>query len=175
MKKQNLPLRFALVFLILMVCFYLFYNSSYNHDNIQPSILNFQAYLGALIISLFDSSVQVIANLVRGNGFSVEVSKGCDGMEVTALLIAGILAFPSSWKEKSKGLLWGVLIIGILNILRIPILYWAGSRISKELFDFIHVQGGFILFVTISIGIWAYWIMSILNDRSAKAKKEVNV
>jgi hypothetical protein len=41
-------------------------------------------------------------------GFNMSVSGGCDGLEVTALLVAGILAFPSTWKEKWKGLLYGV-------------------------------------------------------------------
>ena len=169
-KYSKLPGTFALVFVILLVCFYFFYNSELNKSHLQPVVLNLQAQLGTFLINLFDSSVSVHGNVIHGNSFSMELSKGCDGIEVTALLLAGILAFPSNWKEKFKGLFWGVSIIALLNILRIPLLYWAGSRISTELFDLIHVQGGFIFFVSVTILIWAYWIINLINQRQAELK-----
>ena len=75
------------------------------------------------------------------------------------------LAFPSSWVEKGKGLLYGVLILTVLNLLRLPILYIVGANGSLALFEFFHVQGGFIVFIGITVFIWCYWIIKVLNNR----------
>ena len=58
-------------------------------------------------------------------GFGVEMRDGCNGINVTILLWAAILAFPAPWKLKAYGLAVGTLAItgdytqtadGILNV-----------------------------------------------------------
>lgn len=167
-EDRSIPLRFLGVFILLMGGFYLFYFSDFNSTYIHPYILSAQASIGAFLIGLFNSSATSMGEVIQTNDFSMNVSGGCDGMEVTALLISSIIAFPSTWAEKWKGLGVGLAILTVLNVLRLPVLYWAGAKVSQELFDFLHVQGGFILFISISILIWGLWIIRILNERKQK-------
>ena len=164
-KDQSTALQFLGLFALLLGLFYAFYFSSFNIQNLQPSILNGQARIGAFLLRLMGQPVQAVNQFINGDKFSMNVSGGCDGLEVTALLIAGILAFPSSWREKSKGLLYGVAFLTVLNIMRLPVLYFAGAKGSMALFDFLHVQGGFVIFISITMLIWGYWVIQVLNQR----------
>ncbi|MEZ4955354.1 MAG: archaeosortase/exosortase family protein [Saprospiraceae bacterium] len=162
---QSIALRFLGLFALLLGLFYAFYYSNFNLKNIHPSILNAQAKLGSFLVNLFGQSTYADNQYIGGDGFNMSVSGGCDGLEVTALLVSGILAFPSTWKEKWKGLLYGGSILTVLNILRLPMLYFAGAKGSQALFDFLHVQGGFVIFISITMFIWGYWVIQVLNHR----------
>jgi exosortase/archaeosortase family protein len=164
-ENQSIALRFLGLFAFLLGLFYAFYYSNFNLKNIHPSIVNAQAKLGSFLVNLFGQSTYADNQYIGGDGFNMSVSGGCDGLEVTALLVSGILAFPSTWKEKWKGLLYGGSILTVLNILRLPILYFAGAKGSQALFDFLHVQGGFVIFISITMLIWGYWVIQVLNQR----------
>ena len=168
-QDQSIALHFLGLFALLIGLFYAFYFSNFNIKNIHPIILHAQAKLGSFLVNLMGQSTYADKQYICGDGFNMSVSGGCDGLEVTALLVAGILAFPSSWKEKWKGLLYGVSLLTVLNILRLPILYFAGAKGSQALFDFLHVQGGFIIFISITMLIWGYWVIQVLNQRKVAA------
>ncbi len=164
-QDQSVALRFLGLFALLIGLFYTFYFSNFNVANIHPHILSAQAKAGAFLLQLMGQSVMAEDQYISGSEFSMSVSGGCDGLEVTALLIAGILAFPSTWREKGRGLLFGLAILTVLNILRLPALYFAGAKGSTELFDLLHVQGGFVIFISITMLIWGYWVIKVLNQR----------
>ena len=169
-QDQSIALRFLGTFALMIGGFYAFYFSNFNITHIHPHILYAQAKLGSFFVNLMGQSTQADAQYIGGDGFNMSVSGGCDGLEVTALLVAGILAFPSTWKEKWKGLLYGVGILTVLNILRLPMLYFAGAKGSTALFDFLHVQGGFVIFISITMLIWGYWVIQVLNQRKLVAE-----
>ncbi|MEO1259152.1 MAG: archaeosortase/exosortase family protein [Bacteroidota bacterium] len=169
--NQSTALRFIGLFALLLGLFYTFYYSKLNIENIHPHVLNAQAKLGSFLVNLLGQSTYADAQYIGGDGFNMSVSGGCDGLEVTALLVAGVLAFPSSWKEKWNGLLYGVGILTILNILRLPMLYFAGAKGSRALFDFLHIQGGFVIFISITMLLWGYWVIQVLNQRKLANEK----
>ena len=59
-------------------------------------------------------------------GFGVEMRDGCNGINVTILLWAAILAFPAPWKLKAYGLAVGTLAIQLLNLARFISLFYIG-------------------------------------------------
>jgi exosortase H (IPTLxxWG-CTERM-specific) len=71
------------------------------------------------------------------SGFAVEMKDGCNGVFVTILLWAAILAFPASWRMKFLGLLAGSLAIQIANEARFISLFYLGQY-SRSWFDFAH-------------------------------------
>ncbi len=164
-RNQSISLRFLGRFALMLGAFYVFYYSDFNLTRIHPHILNAQAKVGAFLLRLMGQSAVADGIYINGDEFRMSVSGGCDGLEVTALLIAGILAFPSTWPEKWKGLLYGVGILTVMNILRLPMLYFAGAKGSRSLFDLLHVQGGFVIFISITMLIWGYWVIRVLNQR----------
>ena len=160
--NRSPALRFFGLFLLGMAAFYALYFSPFFAKTVHPPILNFQANIGSFLIGLTGIATDVAGSVIKGKEFSMDISGGCDGLEVTAILVAGILAFPSLWTSKFKGLGFGILALAVLNMLRYPVLYYAGAFGSANLFDFLHIQGGFIIFVSITIiiwGIWANWAM----------------
>jgi exosortase H (IPTLxxWG-CTERM-specific) len=71
------------------------------------------------------------------SGFAVEMKDGCNGVNVTILLWAAMLAFPTLWTWKIAGLLAGSVIIQALNLVRFISLFYIGQY-STTWFDFTH-------------------------------------
>ena len=165
--SRSPAVRFLSVFLLGMIGFYAFYYSPWYVINIHPLVVGVQAKIGALLTSLLGIDVFTLGPSIKGDKFAMDISAGCDGLEVTAILAMAILAFPTKWIYKLKGLAVGVSLIAFLNVLRFPLLYFTGMRGYNELFDFLHIQGGFIIFIGISLVIWVAWInWTIQSDRS---------
>lgn len=59
-------------------------------------------------------------------GFAVSTKAGCNGVEAAVVVIAGIVAFPASLKNKAIAFLAGFLVIQALNIVRIISLFYLG-------------------------------------------------
>ena len=85
--------------------------------------------------------------------------------QVAALEARGLV----SWREKWPGLLTGVLVLSILNILRIAGLYLAGLY-WPSLFEILHLHGGVVIFLMFSIVLWLIWVNRILNRRQTNQK-----
>lgn len=162
-KDKHPILQFLLGFVGCMALFYLIYFSSFYQNQIERPIVVAQANIANGLLHLFGYHTTVMGSAIGSDNFSVDIQNGCDGLEAIAILVSGILIFPASRRQKGKGLLWGVGILVILNLLRIAGLYLAGVYFSKMVFDLLHVQGGFIIFTLISVVIlftWMNWVMT---------------
>lgn len=171
-KNQSPAVRPMVVFLGSMLVFYMIYLSEFFITNLDPIITGAQANIGSFLTNIFGKSTTAAGSVVSGKDFSMDISGGCDGIEVMAILIAGILAFPASWSARLKGILAGGALLAVLNLLRFPALYFAGASGSMELFDFLHIQGGFIIFVTITIVIWLYWASWSMKSANGELRME---
>jgi exosortase/archaeosortase family protein len=72
-------------------------------------------------MGLFDPAVGCSENYLLYNGITkLVVVEGCDGITFVALIIAAVLPFPASWREKAIGIAWlvpGVLMANWLRLL----------------------------------------------------------
>lgn len=137
----------------------------------MPGLLNIQAKLASGVLSLIGEKTWVEGDNIIGEKFKVSIKGGCDGMEATALYVIAILALPLvSFKEKRPGLLYGLLILFVLNIIRIALLYYAGIYWPKG-FEFMHLHGGVIVFTMISVLLWLIWVNRILAKRQMSESK----
>lgn len=157
-KDRNPVMKFLLGFVGCMVIFYLFYHSSLYKNHLEAPLLGFQANLSNVFLNLFGYETTVSDTTIAGEGFSVNIKSGCDGLEAMAILLSGILIFPTPFRLKLPGLLWGILTLFILNLLRIAGLYLTGLHFSQTVFDIFHIQGGFIIFTMISVLLWFIWM-----------------
>ena len=157
-KERHPVLKFLLGFLACLVVFYLFYYSSFYKNYLELPFLNAQAVSGHALLSLLGYETSVSDTVIAGSNFSVDIKSGCDGLEAIAIFISGLLIFPAPIRLKLTGLVWGVGILLILNILRIAGLYLAGIHFSEAVFDILHIQGGFIIFTMISVLILFIWM-----------------
>ena len=163
-------MKFLFGFILCMTVFYLFYYSTLYTGYLEKPFLNLQADLSNRILHLFGYNTTTGAGTINGHNFSVNIKNGCDGLETIAILVSGILIFPVAFKYKLPGLLWGVGLLLILNLFRIAGLFLAGLHFSKEVFDVLHIQGGFIIFTMIGVIFWFIW----MNWVSKKMQNAIN-
>lgn len=162
--------RFLLGFIACMGLFYLFYYSSLYRQYLEGPFLNAQAQLSNGLLRAIGHDTLVNGTSIAGADFAVNIKSGCDGLEAMAILVSGIAIFPVAFRYKAPGMLWGVLLLFALNLLRIAGLYLAGLHFSEAVFEFLHIQGGFIVFTMISVLLWFIWMnWSTQKAQTAKA------
>ena len=93
-------------------------------------------------------------------GFAVEMRDGCNGINVTILLWAALLAFPASWRLKALGLAAGTLAIQILNVARFISLFYIGQY-STTWFEFAHTYLWETLLILDTLVVFWLWVMRV--------------
>jgi exosortase H (IPTLxxWG-CTERM-specific) len=92
------------------------------------------------VIVPFDNTVIAQGRILRDatTGFAVSIEAGCNGVEATIVLVAGIVAFPASLRHKMIAILVGFLFVQALNIVRIISLFYLGQW-NYTVFEWFHL------------------------------------
>ena len=98
------------------------------------------ATLSTAVILPFDDTVITQGRVLRDatTGFAVSIEAGCNGVEAAIVLIAGIVAFPATVKNKVVAILAGFLFVQALNIVRIISLFYLGQW-NYTVFEWFHL------------------------------------
>lgn len=98
------------------------------------------AKLSAAIVAPFDPNVIAYGKVLqfKDTGFAVSIEAGCNGVEATIVLIAAVLAFPATWKQRISAILIGFFAIQALNLVRIISLFYLGDW-NLEVFSWVHL------------------------------------
>jgi exosortase H (IPTLxxWG-CTERM-specific) len=102
------------------------------------------------------------------SGFGVEMSYGCNAVNVTILLWSAVLAFPASWKMKALGLAAGSVIIQIVNILRFISLFYLGQY-SMTWFDFAHTYLWETFLMLDTMVVFWFWVSRVQRNEARYA------
>jgi exosortase/archaeosortase family protein len=157
-RSGRVLLKFFGFFAVAMIVFYAIYYSSFYANYINGPLLNFQAKVSNVLLTVLGQGTSVDGDVIYSDDFRVSIKGGCDGVEATALYICAVLVFPLiAFRQKIPGLLWGVGILFVLNIFRIAGLYLSGLYWPSA-FDFLHLHGGVVIFTIISIALWMIWV-----------------
>lgn len=151
-------LRFALAFVLLEAFVYLvlwhpFWFTPYAELN---------ARLTAVLFSPFLEGLNARGAHLASPGFSMLVRPGCDGFQASAVLLAGVWAFPAPRSRKWIGAVGGVAAMLALNLLRLGGLLWTGIH-HRAQFELMHIQILPGLFVGAALFLllgWALWARS---------------
>jgi exosortase family protein XrtM len=92
------------------------------------------ALAGALTPAM---GVHAVGNHLREINGGLNIVNGCDGMETLFLLLAGFAVAPLSWRARLGGVLVGVAVVYVLNLMRILALFYARHS-DMGLFDLLH-------------------------------------
>ena len=101
--------RFILVFLlVLMALFTIEMQIPVQQQLIEP-FTGVLAAISAGLILPFDGSVLAYGKVLQfgDSGFAVSIEAGCNGVEATIVLIAAVLAFPASWRDRLIAIVLG--------------------------------------------------------------------
>ena len=106
---------------------------------IQP-FTGLLATVSTAVVMPFDDTVIAQGRILRDatTGFAVSIEAGCNGVEAAIVLIAGIVAFPASLKNKVIAILAGFLFVQALNIVRIISLFYLGQW-NYTVFEWFHL------------------------------------
>ncbi len=132
--------RFLFVFVAcLMVLFTVELLNPVQATVIQPFTAGL-AWISAAVVLPFDETVISSGRILRDSvtGFAVSIESGCNGVEASIVLIAGVIAFPATWKERLTAILLGFAAIQALNILRIVSLFYLGQW-NYDIFEWTHL------------------------------------
>ena len=87
----------------------------------------------------FDDTVIAQGRTARRHSRFCGINRGgCNGVEAAIVLIAGIVAFPASLKNKVIAILAGFLFVQALNIVRIISLFYLGQW-NYTVFEWFHL------------------------------------
>ena len=93
---------------------------------------------------------------------NLEIVRGCDGAGVLFLVISAILAFPAKLIRKLIGLLLGIILISMINLIRIIVLYFVVAY-HFDWFSLIHTYLAPTLMVIVGGSYFAWWAFGSLN------------
>ena len=105
------------------------------------------------------SGAVVNENIISVSGLTLDINHECTGVFVLFVLISFIGAYPSGWRAKLLGIVLGVTVLSLINVLRIVTLV----RIVEyypNLFVYFHEyvwQGAFLMLVTVYALTWVEW------------------
>jgi exosortase H (IPTLxxWG-CTERM-specific) len=110
------------------------------------------------LIGICGGATAVQGAILRApGGFAVEMRDGCNGINVTILLWAAVLAFPAPWKLRAAGLAAGTLAIQLLNVVRFISLFYIGQY-STAWFEFAHGYLWETLLILDTIVVFWLWV-----------------
>ena len=106
---------------------------------IQP-FTGLLASISTAVILPFDNTVIAQGRVLRDatTGFAVSIEAGCNGVEAAIVLIAGIVAFPASLRNKAVAILTVFLFVQALNVVRIISLFYLGQW-NYTVFEWFHL------------------------------------
>ena len=160
--------RFLFVFVAcLMVLFTVELLNPVQATVIQPFTAGL-AWISAAVVLPFDETVISSGRILRDSvtGFAVSIESGCNGVEASIVLIAGVIAFPATWKERLTAILLGFAAIQALNILRIVSLFYLGQW-NYDIFEWTHLYLWPVLImmdVLLVFAIYLRWLSRSTND-----------
>ncbi len=150
---------FISLFALYMIVFYFIWLSEFFNSKVNPGIDSAYAIIGSLILNIFGQGTSQFGASVSSPFFAIVINRGCDAVEATALFVSALLAFPGKWRKKIIGLMKGVAILFILNIIRIVSLFLIG-RYYPGYFDYFHVEVWQVIFIIIAFGLFVSWVKS---------------
>jgi len=117
------------------------------------------------LLAPFTDQAALKGTTVQFGSFGVEIINECTGLFEMAIYASCVLAFPTSWRKRALGLIFGLPAIYAFNMLRILCLLLVGHY-AFSTFDFFHLyfwQGTLILMIT---SVWMLWIYLVVRNES---------
>lgn len=159
-------LRFLLIFLAWVI---LLFAVELLRPVQEQVVLPFTAALAsssAGLMQLFDVGVATSGKVLYNiqSGFAISIEAGCNGVEAMLILIAAMLAWPATAKQRLAGIAVGTLSVQLLNLLRIITLYYLGQW-SPTLFEWAHLYLWQALIMLDVLVVWLLWLHWMGRDQ----------
>lgn len=146
-------MRFAVVIVIL----YLLVAIRPSNDHLVVPFTEGIVAVSAGLLRALREPVATAGTIMSGGGFAMNVKNGCNGLEAVIILVAAVVAFPATARQRALGLALGVILIQVLNLVRVVSLFWLGVH-RPSVFELFHAaiwQSGLILVAVAFFVVWS--------------------
>ncbi|HVS03280.1 MAG TPA: exosortase H [Thermoanaerobaculia bacterium] len=163
-RRYRQEIRFLVVFLLVLTgTFTLLSLNSVNDHVIEPFTASI-ARASGVSLDLLGQDITRTGTVLRSPRFAVNIRNGCNGVEAMVIFLAAILAFPAAWAARLIGLVLGVLVIQLVNLLRVVALFLTGAYLPSW-FDSSHTVVWQTVVILAAVLLWLFWANRFATPR----------
>jgi len=138
-----------------------------------PSLVNMRALEGLLefvagltgrVLAVLGGEVEVAGTLVFSPEFSMRIAPECTAVVPMVILLSGVVAYPSSIRQKALCLVLGLPLLFLLNLVRTVSLFYIGVSFP-DFFDTAHFVVWQSVMILAVIAVWLFWVGKVVNVR----------
>ncbi len=160
-------IRWALVkiyvfFGLALVFFFALLTNDFLFKKVMEPFTAFVAFCSSQILNIFGSWTSVSGTHLSSSDFGINVVYGCNGAFATAILLSGIIAYPSRVREKLTGILIGMPAIFAINQARVISLFILGRK-YPGVFEEVHVYVWQPVIIIFAIFVWDFWARNFVR------------
>ncbi len=164
-RANRSDLRFLLVFGSCMAAYYLATLTPPVSRGFFPFYLRLNAEISGLMLRQIGEPVTVDGRSISSeDGPSIEVARGCDAVEPSALFVSAVLASPVPLTARLVAAAVGTLLLMALNLVRVTTLFLVQAY-WPEAFDTIHRDVWQALFIFLAILLWGLWASRMVSKK----------
>lgn len=152
--------RLYLVFGAVLIAFVVAFSIEAVHRAVVIPFTSIVARASGIAMNIFGAEAWVYNNHLSTASYSINIVDGCNGIYATAILISGVLAYPSRLNEKLWGIMVGVLAVFMLNLIRVISLFYMGQY-YPDIFQEAHVYVWQPIIILWAIFVWDFWSRKI--------------
>lgn len=160
-----LAVRFCAVFLLLIILYAGVFSTPFVERWLHDPLSHLVAVSCVPILSLF-GEVSLSGTTIQFQNFRATIVEACNGVLPTYIFLAAVIAFPSLWIDKLRGLLLGVPALFLVNLARVLSLMFLGAY-EPDIVERVHIDVWQTVVVALAMGIWIFWAERIVRPRSA--------
>ena len=152
-------LRFASIFVVLVVALFAAeLTQPVQHAFVIPFTEGL-AWTSAALLKAFDADVLSYGRVLQSakTGFAISIEAGCNGVEAAIVLIAAMVAYAATWRQRLAGIATGLATVQAMNLLRIVSLFYLGQW-SMAVFEFAHLYLWQALIMLDVLIVWLLWL-----------------
>jgi len=100
--------------------------------------------------------------------FSFILVPECGAIEIMAIFLAAVVAFPATWRKRLWGILIGTPIMYCVNVLRLTVLAMVGALDQSEgrvWFNFAHEYVWQAVYIVFVVAVWLLWVEYVVKGR----------
>jgi exosortase H (IPTLxxWG-CTERM-specific) len=132
------PARFLIRFIVILAVLYLPLTLEPVDRTVIVPFSRAIAVASGAILNAIGQHVSVSGVILTAGGNAVSIQNGCNGVEAVVFLIAAILAFPATWRQRAAGLAAAIVVVQLLNLVRVVTLFLI-NRYKPDLFELFHL------------------------------------
>jgi exosortase H (IPTLxxWG-CTERM-specific) len=158
--------RFLIVFLTILGSSFTVIALNPVNDAFVLPYTAFVARASGAALRVLGEPAAVTGCVVSSPRFAVTIYNGCNALITSLIFLAGILAFPARWAAKLIGIVGGLVVIQILNLVRILSLFYIGIYLP-DYFNDAHIYIWQSLIIIAGVALWVVWAQRFATEDGA--------